>query len=127
MKLLALLLVVLLSQALAQQVPTKPFLRIEAQMHTATIWGIAVDSSQTYLIKGSDDKTVRVWELKTGNLAKALRVPIDEGSEGRVYTVALSPDGKHLAVGGWTGHWDGKTFAIYIFDLKTGKIIKSIS
>jgi len=106
---------------------TEPILKIETGMHTALIRRIGIDSAERYLVTGSDDKTIKVWELKTGKLIKTLRPPIGNGNEGKIYAVAISPDGRHIAGGGWTGYeWD-KSYSIYIFDLNTGKLIKRLS
>jgi WD40 repeat protein len=97
-------------------------LRIETGMHTAAIKRIGIDAQNRFLITGSYDKTVRVWELKTGTLLKTLRPPIGKGYEGRIFAVAISPDGRTVAAGGWTGfEWDGKG-SIYLFDRATGTI-----
>jgi WD40 repeat protein len=107
--------------------PTEPILKIETGMHTAPIMRIGIDSAERYLVTGSDDKTIKVWELKRGKLIKTLRPPIGNGNEGKIYAVAISPDGRHIAGGGWTGYkWDD-SFSIYIFDLNTGKLIKRLS
>ncbi|MEB3254760.1 MAG: hypothetical protein VKJ05_00080, partial [Synechococcaceae cyanobacterium] len=48
--------------------------------------------------------TARVWDLANGGrLAAVLRVPVGEGDEGKLYAVALSPDGALVAQGGFTG------------------------
>jgi WD40 repeat protein len=107
--------------------PTEPILKIETGMHTAPIIRIAIDSWERYLVTGSHDKTIKVWDLKTGKLIKTLRPPIGNGNEGKIYAVAISPDGRHIAGAGWTGYeWDGSV-SIYIFDLNTGKLIKRLS
>lgn len=105
----------------------KPILRIETGMHTAAIRRISVDAENRYLITGSDDKTARVWELSTGRLIRVIRPTIGDGHEGKIYSVAISPDGKTIACGGWTaGEWTGSewNFSIYIFDQETGRLIK---
>jgi WD40 repeat protein len=107
--------------------PTEPILKIETGMHTAPIIKIAIDGWERYLVTGSHDKTIKVWDLKTGKLIKTLRHPIGNGKEGMIYAVAISPDGRHIAGGGWTGYeWDRLT-SIYIFDLNTGMLIKRLS
>src|SRR5437588_8515914 len=83
----------------AGEVPGEPILRIETGMHTGPINGIAVDRDERYLVTGSEDETVRVWDLHTGDLLRTLRVPIGPGDEGKINAVAISPDGKIVAAG----------------------------
>ena len=87
-------------QAWAGEPLGKPLLRIETGMHHAEVGCIGVDAANRYLVTGSHDKTVRVWDLRTGTLLRTLRLPIGPGDEGRVYAVAISPDGRTVAVGG---------------------------
>ena len=82
--------------------PSGPFPRIEAGQHTARINRIGVDAAGRWLVTASVDKTARVWDLKTGDLVRVLRPPIGEGNEGKLFAAALSPDGRTVAVGGWT-------------------------
>ena len=70
-------------------------------MHTAVIKRIGVNADETLLATGSEDKTVRLWSLPDGRLKRTLRLPIGPGNEGKVYAVALSPDGALVAAGGW--------------------------
>jgi WD40 repeat protein len=103
-------------------VSSQPFLRLETGGHTAAIWRIAVDAAEHYLVTGSDDKTARVWELATGKLLQTLRPPLGEGDEGKVYAVAISPDGGTVAVGGWTQAGEPGD-SIYLFQRATGKLL----
>ncbi|MEW6209640.1 MAG: hypothetical protein AB1631_14830 [Acidobacteriota bacterium] len=106
---------------------TEPILRIETGMHTAPIRQISIDRENRYLVTVSDDKTARVWELSSGKLLRVLRPPIGDGNEGKLYAVALSPDGYTAAVGGWTGsEWD-KQHSIYIFDRESGRMLQRIA
>lgn len=111
----------------AAEVPKDPILRIETGMHTAWIERIGLDAENRYLITGSHDKTVRVWELATGRLIRTIRPPAGEGDEGMIFAVALSPDGKTIVCGGRTGvEWE-KSFNIYIFDRESGRLTKRIA
>ncbi len=126
--LIAILFILSLSNISSSSEPPKePILRIETGMHTAKIKHIAVDSENRYLVTGSLDKTIRVWELSTGRLLKTIRPPIGGVEEGMIYAVAISPDGDRIAAGGWTGYeWD-RSISIYIFDRETGRLIRRIS
>ncbi|MFN3393800.1 MAG: WD40 repeat domain-containing protein, partial [Candidatus Thermochlorobacter sp.] len=107
-------------------VPKTPMLRIEIGMHTAPIKRISTDAQQDILVSASNDKTVRVWDLKTQRLLRVLRPPINLANDGMLYCAAISPDGKTVACGGWTGYdWDGDNY-IYIFDPVTGKLLRRL-
>jgi WD40 repeat protein len=106
----------------AAQPSAQPVLRIDTGMHTAVIRRIGVDAAGRFLVTGSEDKTVRVWELATGRLLRAIRPPIGEGNEGKIYAVAISPNGRLIAAGGWTSYeWD-KQHSIYLFDRESGRL-----
>lgn len=102
----------------------QPMLRLNTQMHTAPIKAMSIDAQQRFLVTGSHDKTARVWDLQTGDLLKVLRVPIGEGFEGRINAVAMSPDGKTVAV---SGYGSGGLDSIYLFNRQTGEIVKRIT
>src|SRR5262245_10891426 len=91
-------------------------------MHTTLIRRVVVDAARNRLITASDDKTIRVWQMPEARLLKTLRVPMDEGHEGQLFGIAVSPDGKTVAAAGWTGwDWDGKG-SIYLLDVTTGDL-----
>jgi WD40 repeat protein len=99
----------------------EPVFRIETGMHISLARRIGVDAENRFIVTGSDDKTVRVWEFSTGNLLKTLRPPIGPGYEGNIYSADISPDGKTVACGGWT--MGGDIFHnIYFFDRESGRI-----
>src|SRR6267143_1151695 len=112
--------------ATAQSEPSRePVLRIETGMHTANIPRIGVDAANRFLVTASHDKTIRVWELPSGRLLRIIRVPIGAGDEGKLYAVAISPDGSTIAAGGWTSS-DGLNTNIYFFDRDSGKLIRRL-
>jgi WD40 repeat protein len=103
-----------------------PQLRVETGMHTTLIRRVVPDLPRNRLITCSDDKTVRIWQMPEMRLISVLRVPIDASHEGQLYAIAVSPDGKTVAAGGWTGwDWD-KQASIYFFDVASGELIRRI-
>jgi len=105
----------------------EPILRIETGMHTAVIRHISVDRAGKFLVTASEDKTARVWELASGRLLRVLRVPAGDGNEGRLQSVAISPDGNTIAAGGWTGfEWD-KQMSVYLFDRESGRLVRRLT
>ncbi len=110
----------------AGEPPIEPILRIEAGMHTALIKRISTDAAARYAVTSSDDKTARVWDVQNGKLLHVLRPPIDKGNEGKLYAVALSPDGSTVAVAGFTGYeWSSKA-QVYLFDRSSGKLLRRL-
>lgn len=101
------------------------FLRIETGMHTAIIFRIGVDAANRFLVTASNDKTARAWELPSGKLLRVLRPPIGAGNQGKLYAVAISPDGETIAAGGWTSP-NGLNTNIYLFDRESGSLLHCI-
>ena len=110
--------------SLAGEPPANPILRVETGMHTAIIRHLAVDVPRKRLITCSDDKTVRIWQLPEVKLLSTFRVPIGEGHEGQLFALAVSPDGKTIAVAGWTGPSFDGTVSIYFLDSETGELVR---
>ena len=111
--------------ALAQPVSDAPLPMLDAGMHTAVINRFAVDRAGRYGVSASDDKTARVWELASGALLQTLRVPVGPDNEGKLYAVAISPDGEQVAVGGWTSSNDLRD-SVYLFARSTGRLVGRI-
>ncbi len=86
---------------------------------------VASAAAGRLLVTGSFDKSVRLWDLEDGRLLRVLRPPSGAGNEGKVYAVALSPDGERIAAGGWTT--PAQLENIYLFDRRSGGIVRHIS
>ncbi|MEH2117304.1 hypothetical protein [Nostoc sp.] len=56
---------------------------------------MAFSPNGEYIASGSDDKTVKVWQLNTGELIHTFN-----GHSAEVYAIAFSADGKTLVSGG---------------------------
>ena len=116
-----------MASALAQQQSSQPsVLRIETGMHTAPIRAAAADAHGQILATASDDKTLRLWSLSTGELIHVLRPQIGHGAEGELKAVAMSPDGHFVVTGGWTGFEWEKANSLYLFETDTGRFVHRI-
>ncbi|MBP2230032.1 WD40 repeat protein [Azospirillum agricola] len=123
-RLLALLAALLLSgQAMAADPPSDPILRVETGEHTAIIWRIGVDAAATRLLTVSEDKTARLWSLPEGRLIRIFRPPITSDAENNLYSGALSPDGRTVAVGGYDGNNES---SVYLFNANNGTLIRRL-
>jgi uncharacterized caspase-like protein len=103
----------------------RPTLRVETGMHLAGIARLGADAQGRYLVTGSMDKTVRVWDAASGVLLNTLRPPTGPGVRGMIYAVAISPDGQTVACGGATGP-DGGPYSVYLFDRATGRMTRRL-
>jgi WD40 repeat protein len=112
--------------ARAAEPSSEPILRIETGMHTAVIRRIDVDAASRFLVTASEDKTARVWDLRDGRLLQTLRPPIGAGNQGKLFAVAISPDGATVACGGWTSV-TGTEETIYLFERASGRLLRRIA
>jgi WD40 repeat protein len=117
--------------ALAEAVKTcptqDPVLRIQTSMHTAVSYRLAVDRECKTLVTGSPDKTVRTWSLPDGKPLRTYRLPIGPGDYGKVYAVAISPDGRRIVAGGWDAYYKRNEKGAYLIDSMTDGAIRRTS
>jgi len=87
--------------------PGGPLIRT-LEGHTGPVTAISVTSDGKRAVSGSDDKTLRVWDLETGYALLKL-----EGHTDRVTAISVTSDGKRAVSGS-----DDKTLRVW--DLETG-------
>ncbi|GAK56105.1 WD-40 repeat protein [Candidatus Vecturithrix granuli] len=101
----------------------EPILVIDPHGHSSQISALLFTPDGKTLISTSWDKTIRLWDVETGDLRKTLRHQIGAGHDGEIHAAALSPDGKILAVGGIDCPEDDAGTPVYLFDLERGEVI----
>jgi len=88
--------------------------------HTGSVTSVAVSPDGKHIITGSEDETVRVWELASGRALSVIR-----GHAGVVTSVAVTPDGTRLVTGSGlrAGPIIGTTkdYSVRVWDLLTGR------
>ena len=114
---------ILLSTLYQMALAKEAILRLDTGGHTAVINDIIVTKSGD-IISASDDKTIRVWESRTGREKRKILGQIVTGPEGKIFAIALSPDEEYLAVGGYFGSSIDNVGNIRIYHYSTGKLIK---
>jgi len=108
----------------AQDGPDRnPLLRIEAGMHTDAILKLAISADGRLLATGSADKTVRLWSLPDMQLVRVFRMPIGAGFSGRIYAMAMNPDGRTLAV--YAAAYEPQAY-VHLYDTVTGALVKKL-
>jgi WD40 repeat protein len=109
----------------ATELAAEPLLRIETGKHSALIHRLDADSVGSFAVSASDDKTVRVWALSDGRPINVLRLPIGQGDFGKAFAVAISPDGRTVAAGGYAGPAGRNN--IFLFDRASGELKQRLS
>ena len=81
--------------------------------HDETVRSVAFSPDGWYALSGSDDRTLKLWEVETDRCVRTL-----EGHDGNVTSVAFSPDGRSAL----SGSWDN---TLKLWELETGRCVRT--
>ncbi len=82
--------------------------------HKDGVNAVIFSPDNRYIITGSSDKTVKIWDIKTGKEKKTLT-----GHGDYITSLSITKDGKYLA----SSSWDG---TVHIWSLKKWKILTTL-
>lgn len=99
-----------------------PRLVIDSGGHMGFIRDVAFTHDGRFLVSGGDDKVIRIWDRETGKTVRTIRGEIGAGDEGKINCLALSPDNRYLAVGGYFPGGLEDRGAIRIYDFESGEL-----
>ncbi len=78
---------------------------------------VAISADGKILVSSCLDKTIKVWDLQTGELIRTLT-----GNTEKVTSVAISPNGQFVA----SGSYDSPGSNVKVWNLRTGKLLPII-
>jgi len=108
-------------QAALAALPTDPAawcgLLATLEGHTGVVYAVAVSPDGRWVVSGSADETLRIWDPESGACVRTL-----QGHTGPVYAVAVLPDGRRVVSGG--GDEAGKT--VRIWDPGSGECVRTL-
>ncbi|KIJ14039.1 hypothetical protein PAXINDRAFT_45714, partial [Paxillus involutus ATCC 200175] len=78
--------------------------------HRGSVWDVDVSQDGEIVVSGSDDKTVRIWNGKSGETMQVF-----EGHKNWVRSVQFSPTSSKVV----SGSWDG---TVRVWSVETGEL-----
>lgn len=120
---LSCLAVLLLSCSLQPRAAELPRLVIDSGGHMGFIRDLLFTRDGRFLVSAGDDKVIRIWDTLTEKTIRTIRGQIGEGDEGKINALALSPDNRYLAVGGYFPGSLEDRGAIRVYDFDSGELL----
>ena len=87
------------SAALGQQLSPEPIFALNTPYHAGYVLHLAITPDERQVVTAGFDKTIRVWDVATGELLRRFYLPLRDGGDGRITALSLSPDGERIAAG----------------------------
>ncbi len=113
------------SVAFGQQLSAAPVFALNTPYHAGFVLHLAVTPDEREVVTAGFDKTIRVWDVQSGDLLRRFYLPLRDGGDGRITALGLSPDGEQLALGGGLFGF-GKGKAVIVVSPADGRIVHTI-
>lgn len=104
----------------------KPLLALDTGGHIDAVYKLLVTGYGDQMISVGIDKTIRLWDLGTGEPIRVLRPPVGPGAHGYLFSAALSPDDSLLAVGTYRALTPLYDHRIHLIELPAGRMVRSL-
>ena len=88
--------------------------------HTDSVNSVAYSPDGKTLASAGGDKTIKLWNVATGQLLRTL-----QGHSGGISSVSFAPDGKTLASAGHYTGAGGSDNAVRVWDVETGQLLRT--
>jgi len=103
-------------------VPAKPILVLDSTGHSEIVKQAFLSPDGQRAITVAMDKTVRIWDVASGETLRVIRPPVGRGVRGVLRAGALSPDGNLLAVSGQRADPSLGVGPVYVINLAAGRV-----
>ncbi|KAJ3103794.1 hypothetical protein HK100_004146, partial [Physocladia obscura] len=87
---------------------------ITIEGHSSSVYAVAISTDGQFVVSGSSDKTVKIWDAQTGALQRTL-----EGHTDIVRAVAISTNGQSVVSG-------SSDKMVKIWDSQTGRLLRTL-
>ena len=107
-------------------VERRPMLALDPGGHTAFVRFVGFTPDATKVVSVSEDKSVRLWDVSSGEVVYTVRLPAGPDIEGQPFSTALSPDGTRLAVGVLPLGRGKAGIPVYVLSVETGELLATV-
>jgi len=104
----------------------KAFLSLETNGHLSKINDVLVTHDKSKIITASSDGTVKIWNIKNSKLIKRINVYRNDIGYVGINAISIDKNDKYLYVAGTIKNEKSKYYAIQVYNINTGKMIKNI-